>query len=176
MSAIPRLLPHFSLPPYSYVPDGPHPHPVRDGAGHHFGRDVLLSPLEPGRWRECIPYLLGIDLFNHGYYWEAHEAWEQLWHLHGRRGPTADFLKGLIQLAAAGVKVRQGVLPGVLSHAQRAAELLRQTSAKLSHSYGLDTAELSRWAMELTERRPGQDDTARLLVTVVFPFFLLPQD
>ncbi|TGQ49534.1 DUF309 domain-containing protein, partial [Mesorhizobium sp. M1C.F.Ca.ET.210.01.1.1] len=22
----------------------------------------------------------GIDLFNHGYYWEAHEAWEPLWH------------------------------------------------------------------------------------------------
>ncbi|MER9007639.1 DUF309 domain-containing protein [Mesorhizobium sp. M0862] len=21
----------------------------------------------------------GIDLFNHGYYWEAHEAWEPLW-------------------------------------------------------------------------------------------------
>ncbi|MET2831203.1 DUF309 domain-containing protein [Mesorhizobium shangrilense] len=22
----------------------------------------------------------GSDLFNHGYYWEAHEAWEPLWH------------------------------------------------------------------------------------------------
>ncbi|MER9222262.1 DUF309 domain-containing protein [Mesorhizobium sp. M0644] len=21
-----------------------------------------------------------IDLINHGYYWEAHEAWEPLWH------------------------------------------------------------------------------------------------
>jgi uncharacterized protein len=21
----------------------------------------------------------GLDVFNHGYYWEAHEAWEGLW-------------------------------------------------------------------------------------------------
>ena len=55
----------------------------------------------------------GIALFNAGYYWEAHEAWEGLWHAHGRDGPTADVLKGLIKLAAAGVKVREGRPHGV---------------------------------------------------------------
>ncbi len=39
----------------------------------------------------------------------------------------ADFLKGLIQLAAAGVKHREGVPQGVTNHARRAAELFRAT-------------------------------------------------
>ena len=55
-----------------------------------------------GRFRRAI------ELFNAGYYWEAHEVWEELWHVEGRRGPTAELLKALIKLAAAGVKVREG--------------------------------------------------------------------
>jgi uncharacterized protein len=41
----------------------------------------------------------GIDLFNHGEYWEAHEVWESDW-IHDRKGPDSDFYKGLIQIAA----------------------------------------------------------------------------
>ena len=65
-----------------------------------------------------------MDLFNHGYYWEAHEAWESAWNGSGRRGFVADFLKALIKLAAAGVKVRQRMPAGVERHASRAAEIL----------------------------------------------------
>jgi hypothetical protein len=53
-------------------------------------------------------YLRGIDLFNHGFYWESHEAWEAVWISAGRRGSVADFLKALIKVAAAGVKAREG--------------------------------------------------------------------
>jgi Domain of unknown function (DUF309) len=56
----------------------------------------------PNRSRE---YLHGIDLFNHGFYWGAHEAWEGLWVACGRRGPTATYLQAL-NLAAAGFKAR----------------------------------------------------------------------
>ena len=42
---------------------------------------------------------LGIDLFNRGEYWEAHEAWEADW-IHDRKGPDSGFYKGLIQIAA----------------------------------------------------------------------------
>jgi predicted metal-dependent hydrolase len=66
----------------------------------------------------------GIDLFNHGYYWEAHESWEAVWHAAGRKGWHADFLKSLIKLAAALVKAREGKPEGVRRHAQRAADLL----------------------------------------------------
>jgi len=68
-----------------------------------------------------------IDLFNHGYYWEAHEAWEGLWLAVGKSGPVADLLKGLIKLAAAGVKAREGNVAGMVRHARRALELIQHS-------------------------------------------------
>ena len=41
----------------------------------------------------------GIELFNTGHYWEAHEAWEGDW-MPDRKGPDSGFYKGLIQVAA----------------------------------------------------------------------------
>src|ERR1700693_3073046 len=41
----------------------------------------------------------GIELFNAGQYWEAHEAWEHEW-MPDRNGPDSGFYKGLIQVAA----------------------------------------------------------------------------
>jgi len=41
----------------------------------------------------------GIQLFNSGHFWEAHEAWELEW-TPDRKGPEAGFYKGLIQVAA----------------------------------------------------------------------------
>ena len=50
-------------------------------------------------------FLYGVDLYNHGYLWEAHEAWEGLWHQAKRDALQAEFLQGLIQCAAAALKV-----------------------------------------------------------------------
>jgi predicted metal-dependent hydrolase len=44
----------------------------------------------------------GAELFNRGLYWEAHEAWEELW-LRLDDEPKL-FVPGLIQVAAAGHK------------------------------------------------------------------------
>ncbi|HUJ29368.1 MAG TPA: DUF309 domain-containing protein [Myxococcales bacterium] len=44
----------------------------------------------------------GVQLFNQGLYYEAHEAWEELW-LELSDEPRV-FLQGLIQVAAAGHK------------------------------------------------------------------------
>ncbi len=41
----------------------------------------------------------GFDLFNAGRYWDAHEAWEEVW-MPDRKGPDSGFYKGLIQVAA----------------------------------------------------------------------------
>lgn len=41
----------------------------------------------------------GVELFNSGRYWDAHEAWEHEW-MPDRKGPDAAFYKGLIQVAA----------------------------------------------------------------------------
>jgi DNA-binding Lrp family transcriptional regulator len=52
----------------------------------------------------------GVELFNEGRYWEAHEAWEQPWLR--AAGEEKQFLQGLIQLAAAYHHLRRGTLRG----------------------------------------------------------------
>ena len=75
-----------SLPPYTFVP-GSWPHPRRDPRGHSFGSpEPEATPLDPAGWRDSAVYLRGIELFNGGYYWEAHEAFEALWNAAGRAG------------------------------------------------------------------------------------------
>jgi hypothetical protein len=124
MSRKNRLLPDRSLPPYTHVP-GRTPHPISDPSGHSFGRPTEAVNLpDASAPSKCVALLWGIDLFNHGFYWEAHEAWEGPWHKLGRIGQSADFFKGLIQLAVAGVKHYEMREEGMRRHATRAAELL----------------------------------------------------
>ena len=147
MNNVPR---HTTLPfpPYTYVPGSGTPHPVSDSRGHMHGiTHVIPEPLDPLHWPECETYLYAVDLFNHGFYWEAHEAWESLWHAAGHRGTIADFLKGLIKLAAAGVKFREGNSIGVQRHAVRAEELLGSIPEVLY--CGIDLAALIAQASEL---------------------------
>jgi hypothetical protein len=158
----PRYRPHLPLPPYTYVP-GRSLHPNSDVAGHSYGHAPLRPPtVADSDWSTHDAYLHGIDLFNHGYYWEAHETWESVWHAVGRRGPIADLLKGLIKLAAAGVKVREGRSAGIVAHAARAAELFEASRCDgASHRLGLDYDDLQtlcKWAAAQPPR-PGDDPT-----------------
>lgn len=61
------------------------------------------------RWRENAAYLRGAELFNAGAFWEAHETWEDAWNAaRGSDEAQASFLQGLIQVAAARLKEREG--------------------------------------------------------------------
>ncbi len=142
------------LPPYTYVPGGPWPHPNRskgaasDPIPQPHG-DVAGSPL----------FRRGVELFDAGYYWEAHEAWEVLWHAAGRRGPTADVLRGLIKLAAAGIKVRERREPGVRTHARRAAECFASARRQGgTHQLGLDLDVWIERALASPRARPPIPD------------------
>jgi predicted metal-dependent hydrolase len=171
----PRLAPDVTFPPYSYV-TGRFPHPTRDPSGHSFGHAAPApGPVDPARWHESRAYLMGCDLFNYGYYWEAHEVWEGLWQATGRTGPTADFLKGLIKLAAAGVKCREGRADGVRRHTARAAELFQrvQDQAGTSRYLGIDLPWLRSTSRQLA-RQPPAMPTQPMPVEVVFGFGLLP--
>ncbi len=96
------------FPPYRFLP-GQTPHPTRDPAGHSYNTPpVHLASFDPEAWYRCEEYLYGVDLFNHGYWWEAHEAWEAVWKAAGRRTETGFFIQGLIQIAAAHLKRLQG--------------------------------------------------------------------
>ena len=96
-----------AFPPYRYVP-GKGPHPVRDPRGHSYGAPDETEQLDAEQWSSCHPYLVAVDLFNHGYYWESHEELERLWRGTGRRTETGVFLQGLIQVAAALLKRSMG--------------------------------------------------------------------
>ncbi len=92
------------FPAYRFIP-GQTPHPTRDPEGHSYNQepDPLIS-FDPDKWHSCEEYLYGIDLFNHGYWWEAHEALEAVWVAAGRRTNTGLFVQGLIQVAVAHLK------------------------------------------------------------------------
>ncbi len=137
-----RYLPEIEFPPYSYVP-GQAPHPVSDPAGHSYeattgDRESERPPaaLTADNWQTSPAYLFAVDLFNNGYYWEAHEEWEGAWHALGRTGTVADFLKGLIKLAAAGVKLLEGNAVGGARHASRAAELFQSVETATINEAG----------------------------------------
>jgi hypothetical protein len=97
-----------SFPSYRFVP-GRSPHPVRDPEGHSYNKPPLqLASFAAADWQSCDEYLYGIDLFNHGYWWEAHEALEAVWVAAGRQTETGLFVQGLILIAVAHLKMFQG--------------------------------------------------------------------
>jgi hypothetical protein len=164
------------LPPYTYVPGGPwpHPHHLADAATNA-GAAAGQQPSDASKESWQARFWYGVRLFNAGYYWEAHEVWEDLWHVEGRRGPAADVLRALIKLAAAGVKVRERRENGVRTHCHRAGELFAAVAGQGGcPSIGLD---LQLWAERAREwaRNPPQDpgppDAA---VSRVFAFPLEP--
>ena len=96
------------FPAYRFIP-GKAPHPTRDPDGHSYNQPLRqLVSFKPGDWQSCEDYLYGIDLFNHRYWWEAHEALEAVWVAVGRRTQTGLFIQGLIQVSVAHLKWSQG--------------------------------------------------------------------
>lgn len=134
--AAPRLLPSTDLPDYTYVPGSDTPHPYRDARGHSYQRKSP-SPkmLTANTWAENRHYLLALDYFNHGYYWESHEEWERLLRTTGTDSPVGRFLKGLVKLSAAGVKVRENSIHGVRRHAASAGEVFADVAAEVGTEY-----------------------------------------
>jgi uncharacterized protein len=123
-----------ALPAYTHIP-GITPHPLRDPRGHSFGQIHPACPTPD--WQtlpDCELFQHGRRLFNAGYYWEAHEAWEGVWIAAGRTGLVADYVKGLIKLAAAGVKLREGSTVGAQRHLARAEDLFSLTASRLENT------------------------------------------
>ena len=177
-----RYAPEIALPPYSYGHGHDLPHPVNDPAGHlsrhkaqppepPIAPGVLVSlPTDPASRRRALAALLAansrwlfaLDLFNAGFYWEAHEVWESFWNALGRTTPEAQFIQGLIHLAAAAVKIREGKPAGVSRHTQRARELLGDLeAARLGGTLGLAPDSLSAVVKELEKYTPACWHTSR---------------
>jgi uncharacterized protein len=67
-------------------------------------------------------FLLGIEQFNRGEFFAAHETWETIWL--AASGPDKIFLQGTIQLAAAFHHWKSGNRRGMLALLRRAIEKL----------------------------------------------------
>lgn len=172
-----RLLPSAEMPSYTYVPGADVPHPIRDPRGHSYARKGRSSkPLVAELWAENRTYLLAIDYFNHGYYWEAHEEWERLWRVSGPDTTVGRFLKGLIKLSAAGVKVRENSIHGVRRHAASAGEVFADVAAEASTDRycGLQFTMLQFAADRAAQLNYGKNAQGGK-PTRVFPFLLQPE-
>ena len=177
VNEVPRLLPPVELPPYTYIPGTETPHPIRHPQGHSYGRKGRVpKPLTAENWAENRSYLLALDLFNMGYYWEAHDEWDRLWRVSGPDTIVGRFLKGLIKLSAAGMKVRENSIHGVRRHAASAGEVFADVAAEVG---------TERFCgLKLTQLQFAADRAAQLTYKEklpvgkpirVFPFILKPE-
>jgi hypothetical protein len=174
---IPRLLPSAPLPEYTHILQSGTPHPFRDPKGHSYGRKFKnMKPLVADEWAENRSYLAAIDLFNHGYYWEAHEEWERLLRVSVPDSPVGRFLKGLVKLSAAGMKVREHSIHGVRRHAASAGEVFADVAAETeSEVYcGLRFTDL-QFAADRAAQLTYEDDYPLGEPIKVFPFTLSPE-
>lgn len=127
------------FPAYRFIP-GKHPHPTAHPEGHSYGEHPNAVYLPPGQWGDTVDYLYGADLYNNGYWWEAHEAWEGLWQLTDKQAPQGVFLKALIQVSACHLQFLMQQRRGVERLFRTGLAYLGQVSdaGSEAHYMGLD--------------------------------------
>ena len=138
-----RLIENWPLPIYAFVP-GHNIHPNKPG-GHMHGKGEVIAPeIDQDHPQLSKEYCYALDLFNFGFYWESHVYLEAIWNTHKRVGPIADLMKGLIKIAAAGVKFELGQLSSGIGHLERAHELIKlvQDQVKEDVYLGLNLADI----------------------------------
>ncbi|MCW1930939.1 DUF309 domain-containing protein [Pararhodobacter zhoushanensis] len=92
------------------MPPEPH-HPGRNARPDEAFFAGLIAGLD-GLAAEALAqspaFLAGFEAFARRYYWEAHEFWEPVWAALPPASAERHLLRGLIQLANAGLKRRMG--------------------------------------------------------------------
>ena len=145
------------FPPYAFVP-GEHPHPTRDPRGHSYSAEAgeaAVPSIEPEDWSDSVDYLYGADLYNAGFLWEAHEAWEGLWHVSKHDPDQAQFIQGLIQCAAGCLKIRMGQPRGMQKLLEQGVGRLRGVVKQRGSSFmGLDILEFAGALVEFGATDP----------------------
>jgi hypothetical protein len=114
---------------------------------------VLHPDLSPAE-RERL-FRLGIDLFNRGQFFEAHEAWEEIWR--STTPEPKELFQGLIQVAAALHQFRD--LQREHGPRRTLAKARKNLEPYAPSALGIDVGALLRsvrgWEVWL-ERREGQ--------------------
>ena len=164
-----RYAPARAFPSYAYLP-GRDPHPTRDPRGHSpaqskGGSSENASYFPPSSWSENEEYLFGVDLYNHGFLWEAHEAWENLWHLAKADADQAGFLQGLIQCSAASLKIPMEQPNGLAKLAEIGTARLEEVARRAGPRFmGLDLPPFVRDFRAFVASAPGSAETRPRIV------------
>jgi hypothetical protein len=149
----------IAFPPYRFV-QGKTPHPIVHPEGHSYrppgAAEPRRAPVRPQDWAACTQYLYGIDLYNHGYWWEAHESLEAVWQTTDKQGAQGRFLQGLIQVAAGQLKLHTRTPRGVRHYLTRGTRHLSFARAHAGQRFmGLDIddflARVTRYFAAMTE-------------------------
>jgi uncharacterized protein len=143
-----------AFPPYRHLP-GTTAHPERSPEGHMYrASEPPAQPLSSAGGDRNEDLLFGIDLFNAGYYWEAHTYWERLWAIEETSPEMRRFLQSIIQTAAACLKARQGRKAG----ARKLLEKAKLESFE-GRVLGIDAKSLAREARDFVD---GGDEPPRI--------------
>ncbi|HWN71102.1 MAG TPA: DUF309 domain-containing protein, partial [Haliangium sp.] len=139
-----------------------------DGDGDAAGADGISAPGDAAPdaaiddWQGHPAFLWGLDLYNHGYPWEAHEVWETLWRQAPHGSAVRAMLQGLIQCAAAVVHATAGRAAGQRRLAERALARLDAVQAAVGpRCLGIDVADLAQ-AMRAFAHAGGAEDWPRI--------------
>ena len=164
------------FPPYRHIP-GVTPHPIRDPLGHSYGTEEEhdAEPIPPELWHQNEAYLYGVDLYNFAYWWEAHEAWEGIWHQ--AEDTYRLYLQGLIQVSASLIKYHMRMLRPLRTLSTAGRDKLRQVVTECENADGkymglnlpefLDTADAffaPFFADTVTEATYHQDSVKPLIL------------
>lgn len=158
-SGLVRYAPGRSFPPYAFLP-GRDPHPTRDPRGHSFGVEHVAAAYVPAdRWRDNEAYLFGVDLYNHGFLWEAHEVWESAWHRAKHDSEQADMFQGLIQCSAASLKIPMEQANGLKKLAEAGTSRLESVAKRAGPRFmGLDLWDFIHEFRAFAASDPGSAD------------------
>lgn len=111
----------FSLPSHRHVPgSGSEP----DRAPLEDVKATTPTTVINANWREVPAFRYGIELYAHGYFWEAHEVWESVWLATAPNSRERHLMAALIQLTNACLKL-------VMQQHRAAARLLQETTDRL---------------------------------------------
>jgi hypothetical protein len=152
-----RYMPTWVLPPYAFLP-GHNTHPNKPG-GHMYGKEEPEAEqidLENPNSNNIFRYSL--DLYNLDFYWEGHVYLEALWNAHDRKGHIADFSKGFIKLAAAGIKFKLGQQAAGIGHLKRGIELFKSIKVSNDKNFlGFNLQEISHQTeLEISRMKNNQ--------------------
>ncbi len=140
MNGCPRYT-QIKFPPYRFI-SGENPHPTENPLGHSYGKkEAEIRVFVSDNWRTTEQYLYGIDLYNYGYWWESHEAFESLWRIAPQGHVSRDYLQGLIKISAAFLKWHSRQQKGLEYLYKGAVQHLLKVSKEYPIYMGLNIAE-----------------------------------